>query len=66
VTTAWLGEDEEIDPAEQSSNTESGHSEEDSEAEVDEPMSGELFSPTNTPAAHKTKAKAASDRTNRG
>jgi len=66
VATAWLGEDEKIDAAKRSSSTESGHSDDDSEAEADETMTGGLFSPTNTAAARKMKAKAASDLTNGG
>ena len=45
---------------EQSNSMESGHSKEDLEAE-DMPMTGGIFSPTNTPAAGKTKAKLAQE-----
>ena len=57
VVTTWLGEDEEMDDVERSSSSESGRSEEDSEAEVDELVTGSVSSPSKIPAARKTKAK---------
>jgi origin recognition complex subunit 2 len=55
VLTSWLGEDELMDDADRSSSTDSDHSEEDSEAEMDKAMTGDLSSPTKAAAARKTK-----------
>lgn len=55
MPTSWLSEDEVMDDVERSS-TDSEHSEEDSEAEVEEAITGDLSSPTKAAVVRKMKA----------
>ena len=57
AVTSWFGEDENMDDAERSSSTDSQHSEEDSEEELDERMTGGFSSPTKTPVTRRTSTK---------